>query len=421
MPRSSPLRLKLLMDNPPTAFDPVQIGPLRLRNRFIKSATNEGMAPNGVPSKLLVDHHQAIAAGGAGMTTVAYCAVNADGRTFVDQIEMNRQTLPHLRVLTDAVHAQGGAACAQITHGGAFNFLPELYTRYPRSSSGGINPAGIMVGRYFKKAMSETEMHATADAFADAAKLAREAGFDAVEIHMGHGYLLSQFISPAYNKRRDQYGGDATERARFPAEVLRSVLDAIGNDLAVICKLSTVEGFKGGAVVDDTIAVGRVLQDAGAHLLVLSAGMNVETPWAIFGSPLPPAAMSGSIANPFLKAMAGLTMRLRQPQKPFEPMYILEHSRRVRAALQMPLAYLGGVQSMDGVEQAMADGFECVVMGRALIHDPDLVNQFQAGSTRESGCTACNECVALMHTPGGTACILKQPNDPARNRQPAAA
>lgn len=189
---------------------------------------------------------------------------------------------------------------------------------------------------------------------------------------------------------------------------------------AVICKLSTVEGFKGGADTEDTIAVGRVLQDAGAHLLVLSAGMNVETPWAIFGSPLPPAAMSGSISNPFLKVMAGITMRLRQPKKPFAPMYILEHSRRVRAALNMPLAYLGGVQSIDGVSQAMADGFDCVVMGRALIHDPTLVNQFRSGRTRESGCTACNECVALMHTPGGTACILKNRNNPVRNLQPAA-
>lgn len=403
------------------AFDSVRIGPLTLRNRFIKSATNEGMAPGGVPSKLLVDHHNAMAAGGAAMTTVAYCAVNADGRTFVDQIQMNRETLPHLRVLTDAVHAQGAAACAQITHGGAFNFLPELSTRYPRSSSGGFNPPGVMVGRYFKKAMTEADMHAVAKAFADAAMLAREAGFDAVEIHMGHGYLLSQFISPAYNRRRDAWGGDARGRAQFPAMVLGRVLDAVGDDLAVLCKLSTDEGFKGGAGAGDSVEVGRVLQDTGAHLLVLSAGMNVESPWAIFGSPLPPAAMSGSIANPFLKVMASATMRLRQPKTPFKPMYVFEHSRKLRAALSMPLAYLGGVQSMDGVEQAMAAGFDCVVMGRALIHDPGLINQFRDGSTRQSGCTACNECVGLMHTPGGTACILKQPNDPGRNRQPAAA
>lgn len=408
------------MANPGKAFEPIQIGPLRLRNRFIKSATNEGMAPGGVPSKLLVDHHQAMAAGGVGMTTLAYCAVNADGRTFVDQIQMDRATLPHLRALTEAVHRHGAAACAQLTHGGAFNFLPELSTRYPRSASSGFNPPGVMVGRYFKKAMTQAQMCATAEAFANAARLAREAGFDAVEIHMGHGYLLSQFISPTYNRRRDGYGGDARARAQFPALVLRRVLEAVGKDLAVVCKLSTVEGFRGGAGVRESIPVARVLQDNGAHLLVLSAGMNVESPWAIFGSALPPAAMSSAISNPFLKVMASAAMRLRQPRKPFQPMYVMPHSRRLREALDMPLAYLGGVQSLDGVAQAMAEGFECIAMGRALIHDPDLINQFRLGTTRESGCTACNECVALMHTPGGTACILKPPNDPARNRLPAA-
>lgn len=408
------------MDSTADAFTPYRIGPLTLKNRFIKSATNEGMAPAGVPSKLLLEHHQAMAAGGAAMTTVAYCAVNADGRTFVDQIEMNRATLPHLRALTDAVHAQGGAACAQITHGGAFNFLPELSTRYPRSASGGFNPPGVMVGRFFKKAMTVAEMDTTAEAFANAARLAQEAGFDAVEIHMGHGYLLSQFISPAYNKRRDAYGGAATARARFPAQVLRRVLDAVGDDLAVVCKLSVTEGFKGGATVEDAIAVARVLQQTGAHMLVLSAGMNVESPWAIFGSPLPPAAMSGSIKNVFLRLIAGLTMRLRQPKAPFQPMYLLEHSRRLRRELEMPLAYLGGVQSVTAVEQAMADGFDCVVMGRALIHDPDLVNQFHSGATPESGCDHCNQCVAMMHTPAGTHCVLGPDNDPARNRIPAA-
>ena len=402
-----------------TAFTPVDIGPLRLRNRFIKAATNEGMAPAGVPSRLLVEHHAAMAAGGAALTTVAYCAISADGRTFVDQITLDRATLVHLRALTDAVHARGGAACAQITHGGAFNFLPELSTRYPRSASGGFNPPGIMVGRLFKKAMRESELAATARQFADAARLAREAGFDAVEIHMGHGYLLSQFISPSYNRRRDAYGGHAAARAAFPARVLRAVLDAVGDELAVICKLSVTEGFAGGASIADTIEVARVLEREGAHLLVLSAGMNVEAPWAIFGSPLPPAAMSGAIRNPLLKAMASLTMRLRQPAEPFHELYLLEHSRRLRAAVDMPLAYLGGVQSLDGVTQVMDDGFDCVVMGRALIHDPDLVNQFRDGRRQVSGCTACNECVGLMHSAGGTACIFNGPNDPARNRIPA--
>lgn len=400
------------------AFAPIDIGPLRLRNRFIKSATNEGMAKGGVPSKMLVEHHRRMAAGGAAMTTVAYCAISADGRTFEDQVTLDAPSLPHLRVLTDAVHREGAAACAQITHGGAFTFLPKLSTRYPLSASGGLNPPGVISGRLFKTAMTAADLERVADEFVAGARRARDAGFDAVEIHMGHGYLLSQFISPKYNKRRDGYGGAAAQRARYPAEVLSRVLDAVGSELAVTCKICVTEGFKGGGTADDAIEVAKVLEQAGAHLLVLSGGMNVESPWAIFGSNMPAAAVE-TVQNPVVK-LATRMMRLWEPKIPFHEMYFLEHSRRIRAAVRMPLAYLGGAKSVAGVSQAMDDGFDCVVMGRALIHDPELVNKFRDGRADVSGCTACNECVVMMYTPGGTRCVLNPPDDVELNRMPAA-
>ncbi|WP_029923161.1 NADH:flavin oxidoreductase [Nevskia soli] len=402
----------------PSAFDPIRIGPLQLRNRFIKSGANEGMAKGGTPSKMLVEHHRAIAAGGAAMTTVAYCAVSADGRTFVDQVQLEPGSVRHLRVLTDAVHGEGAAACAQITHGGAFTFLPELSTRYPRSASGGFNAAGVISGRLFRTGMKPDDLERTANEFVAAARLAREAGFDAVELHMGHGYLLSQFLSPAYNKRRDQYGGSTENRARFPAMVLRRVLDAVGKDLAVTCKVCVTEGFKGGATAEDAAIVAQVLEREGAHLLVLSGGMNVEAPWAIFGSPMPRAATEG-LQNPVIRTATRI-MRLWEPKISFHELYFMEHSRKVRAAVRMPLAYLGGVKSVAGVEQAMAEGFDCVVMARALIHDAQLVNKFRSGEATQSGCTACNECVVMMYTPGGTSCVLNAPNDAELNRTPAA-
>ncbi|NKF20857.1 NADH:flavin oxidoreductase [Solimonas marina] len=401
------------------AFTPLQIGPLTLRNRFIKSATNEGMAKGGVPSKMLVEHHRRIAAGGVGMTTVAYCAVSPDGRTFVDQVSLNRESLPHLRALTDAVHREGAAICAQITHGGAFTFLPELSTKYPKSASGGFNAAGVLSGRLFRTAMTRDDMQRVIGEFVAGAQLAREAGFDAVEIHMGHGYLLSQFLSPIYNKRRDGYGGHAEQRARFPAEVLRAVLDAVGNDLAVTCKICVTEGVKKGANAADAAAVARVLERSGAHLLVLSGGMNVEAPWAIFGSPMPAEAVS-SIQNTTVRIATRL-MRVFEPKIAFHELYFREHSQKVRAAVRMPLAYLGGAKSMAGVATVMNDGFDAVVMGRALIHDAELVNKFRDGRATESGCTACNRCVVMMYTDGGTSCVLFPPNDAELNRTPAAA
>lgn len=204
-----------------TAFSPLRVGPLTLRNRLIKSATNEGMTPNGVPSCALVGFHERIAEGGAALTTVAYCAISDDGRTFVDQARLDAPTVRQFRALTDAVHRHGAAASAQITHGGCFTFLPSLSTKRPLSASGGLNKVGVMSGRFLKQAMTRDQMTVIADEFARASRHACDAGFDAVEIHMGHGYLLSQFLSPLYNRRRDAYGGDAARRAAFPVEVLR--------------------------------------------------------------------------------------------------------------------------------------------------------------------------------------------------------
>jgi 2,4-dienoyl-CoA reductase (NADPH2) len=403
----------------PSPFDPIRIGPVTLRNRFIKSATNEGMARGGIPSRMLVRHHESMAAGGVGMTTVAYCAVSADGRTFEDQLQLEPRVLPGLRVLTDAVHKHGGAVCAQITHGGCFTFLPRLTTKRPLSASGGINAPGALSGRLFRQAMSYDDIERIAGEFAAAAELARAAGFDAVEIHMGHGYLLSQFLSPKYNRRRDEYGGDVRARARFPALVLRRVLEAVGKDMAVTCKLCSTEGFAGGNTAEDAAQIAQILEAEGAHLLVLSGGMNIESPWVMFGSPMPEDAVA-----PADSLLLKIAVRLLKPKGPgtgaFRELYLLEHSRKVRAAVRMPLAYLGGAKSLASVRQVLAEGFDCVVMGRALIHSPDLVNQYRTGAATESGCTACNRCIVMMYSPGGTSCVLREPNDARLNQTPAA-
>lgn len=396
------------------ALAPWTLGPISLRNRIIKSATNEGMAPGGVPTQALVNHHRSMAAGGVGMTTVAYCSVSADGRTFPDQITLEPDTIGHLRVLTDAVHREGAAASAQITHGGAFNFLPELSTRYPLSASGGLNAPGVLSGRLFKIAMRSGDMQRIKDEFVAAARLAQQSGFDAVELHMGHGYLLSQFISPKYNRRRDAYGGSAQARARFPAEVLDAVLDAVGKSMAVACKISMFEGYKGGATVDDAIITAKVLAGHGAHLLVLSAGMNVESPWTIFGSRMP-KTVTGSTQALVMRA-ANQILQWQQPQIEFHDLYLLEAARRIRAAVNTSLGYLGGAKSIAGIEQVMRDGFDAVVMGRALIHQPDLIQRFARGAQTRSGCTACNQCVAMMYTPAGTHCPLTGSGSASLNR-----
>jgi 2,4-dienoyl-CoA reductase-like NADH-dependent reductase (Old Yellow Enzyme family) len=405
----------------PSPFSPVTIGPLTLRNRFIKAATNEGKAKRGIVTKGLAKFHEDIAAGGASLLTVAYCATSPDARTFVDQAILDDASLADFRALTDGVHKHGAAASAQITHAGSFTFLPKdvLHASRPLSSSGGFNKTGVMSNRWLKKAMNRAEMDAMTAEFVAAAVRAKEAGFDAVELHMGHGYLLSQFLSKLYNKRWDAYGGNIQNRLTYPREVLGRVLDAVGKDLAVIVKYSMTDGPKGNQIADG-IAVAKAIEADGAHLAVLSNGMNIESITAMFGSPLPPAGR-GSAANPIV-ALGMWLQSLSEPKDVvFRPSYLREHSLKVRAAVTMPLAYLGGVQSLDAAEQAMTDGFETIALGRALVHDAQFVNKLKSGALTQSGCTACNRCVTMMYAPGGTSCVIGEPGDAALNKIGAAA
>lgn len=403
-------------------FSPLKVGPLMLRNRFIKSATNEGMCKGGVISKGLARFHEDIAAGGAALSTVAYCATSLDGRTFVDQATLNAASLADFRALTDGVHKHGGAASAQLVHAGCFTFLDktQLATNRPLSASGGFNKVGVMSNRWLKKKMDRADMDAMIEQFVAAAVNAREAGFDAVELHMGHGYLLSQFISKFYNKRWDSYGGTIQNRARFPNEVLARVLDAVGKDLAVIVKYSMTDGKAGGNTIEDGVEVARSIEATGAHLAVLSNGLNVESITAMFGSPFP-KANRGTAANPVI-ALGMWIQSLSEPKDVvFRENYLRENALKIRAAVDMPLAYLGGVQSLGGAEQAMADGFEAIALGRALVHDPAFVNALQTGRATQSGCTACNRCVTMMYSPGGTSCVLGAPGDAILNKIPAGA
>ena len=390
-------------------FDPVTIGPLTLRNRLIKSATNEGRAKDGgIVSDGLAAFHEEVAAGGAALTTVAYCATSQDGRTFVDQAVLDAGSLADFRALTTRVHRHGAAASAQITHAGCFTFLPKdvLHASRPLSASGGFNKVGVMSGRWLKQAMNVAQMDAMTAEFVAAARTAREAGFDAVELHMGHGYLLSQFISKLYNKRRDAWGGTIQKRVRFPTEVLGRVLDAVGKDLAVIVKYSMTDGVPHGNRIEDGVAVARAIEARGAHLAVLSNGMNVESITAMFGSPFPKSNRAAA-ANPVVKLGMWIQSLTEPKDVVFRENYLLDHARQVRAAVKMPLAYLGGMDSRAGVESLLGEGFDCVAAGRAFLYEPDLAQRMEADSAWRSGCNRCNLCVSMMYLPTVTFCALQ--------------
>ena len=395
----------------PSPLSPGRINSLTIRNRIIKTATNEGMAPGGTPTEQLARFHGQLAAGGVGMTTVAYCAVTADGRTFGDQMHARREIIPALKRVTATVHAEGAAASIQLTHCGHFSRNRALRGRGPLGPSFGINQYGLMSGVPFGYAMRESEMAETADAFARAAVLAQEAGFDAVELHYGHGYLLSQFLSPATNRRRDEYGGDIEGRLRFPVDVLRRVRAAVGGSFPILAKTNLADGFRGGLDIDESIAVARRLESEGIDAIVLSGGFTSRTPFYLMRGETPLAAMIAVEKNPLQR----LAMRWFGPRVmrsyPFTEMFFLEQARKVRAAVAVPLVLLGGIVSSANIEKAMAEGFDFVAMGRALIADPDFVARMARGEAVRTRCIQCNRCVAEMDI-AGVRCVLDDPVAP---------
>ncbi|MEI8257383.1 MAG: NADH:flavin oxidoreductase [Deltaproteobacteria bacterium] len=385
-------------------FDAYRLAGLTLRNRVIKSATFEGMTPDGFVSDALVRHHREIAAGGVGMTTVAYCAVAPDGRTFRDQLYLRPEALPALRGLTDAVHREGAAASLQLGHCGFFCNNHDLVGRRPKGPSATVNLLGALSGRPWADEMNQADIDDMTAAFVSSARMAREAGFDAVELHLGHGYLLSQFLSPATNRRKDAYGGTLENRARFPVRVVERVRAALPADFPVLAKVNLRDGFRGGFELDESVDVARMLESVGVSALVLSGGFVSRDAMYLFRGERPlrdMIAVEKSIAQKIALTLFG---PLVIKAYPFEPMYFLPLARAVRGAVRTPLVLLGGITSVADMQRAMDEGFELTAMGRALIHDPGLIAKYAAGSAGESGCTPCNRCVAEMDREGGVRC-----------------
>jgi 2,4-dienoyl-CoA reductase-like NADH-dependent reductase (Old Yellow Enzyme family) len=262
----------------PDVFAPARLGSVELRNRVIKAATFEGMTPHALVTDDLIAFHLRPARGGVGMTTVAYCAVSPEGRTDRHQIWMRPEAVPGLCRLTDAVHAEGAAVCAQLGHAGpaanaASTRLPALApTRRP-------SPLSLRM----VQAASASDLQRITRAHADAAVLAREAGFDAVELHFGHNYLVSSFLSPRLNKRTDEFGGSLANRARPARDIARAVRDAVGGQLAITAKLNMDDGVPGGFWLDESIQVAQWLEaDGSVDALELTAGSSLLNPMYLF-------------------------------------------------------------------------------------------------------------------------------------------
>ena len=385
------------------AYSTRKLAGLSLKNAFIKSATFEGMYDNGIPSQKLIDHHVSMARGGVALTTISYGAVSKDARTFKTQMYINDESLASLKVLAEQVHKVGGKVSIQLTHCGYFSKNTEF--KRPLAPSKVFNEYGVLSGIVFSKAMSLEDMDSVANDFAISAKRLKEIGFDAVELHMGHGYLLSQFLSPWTNKRKDEYGGSIENRARFPLAVFESVREAVGKDFPIIVKLNLSDGFKGGFTLEESGFVCKELEKRNCSLVVLSGGFTSKTPFYLMRGAVP---LKGMIKNGTSWAEK-ITMALFGPfiikKYSFSPNFFLDQAKEIRNQVSLPLAYLGGVDSKEGIEEILTAGFEFIALARPLIHDSNFLLKLESGQITKSECNRCNECIVEMDREG-VKCVI---------------
>jgi len=394
-----------LVDDPLKAcLSEATLNGLRLRNRLIKAATSEGKSPLGVPSDALIRFHERIGEGGVGMTTLAYCAVEADGRLDENVIYPHEGVRPQLERFVRTVKATGAAVSAQLVHAGSFTKNPALTNRRPLGPSRGINTLGLSRGLGRISAMTHAQIQARVAAFAEAAAFMKGVGFDALEIHFGHGYAISQFISPKTNKRTDEYGGTLDNRMRFGVEVLAAVRAAVGDTYPLLGKISMTDGVDGGVTYADSVEIAATLDAAGLDAIVCSGGTSSMNPMLLFrGDSIGPGLLQHEKSVGMRMALRIAGPRLFK-HYPFEETYFLEHAQRIRDRVRCAVCYIGGANSADALGRVMAAGFDFVQLGRPLIYDPDFPRAVLQDSAHTSGCTHCNRCVGAIGSDGGLYC-----------------
>ncbi|MBV9089464.1 MAG: NADH:flavin oxidoreductase [Mycobacteriaceae bacterium] len=386
----------------PDVFAPAKLGPITLRNRIIKAATFEGATPDALVTDDLIEYHRRPAAGGVGMTTVAYLAVSPGGRTEGRQIWMRPEAVPGLRRLTDAIHAGGAAISAQIGHAG-----PVADARSNKATA--LAPVRFFnpIAMRFAKKASADDIHDVIGAHANAARFAIDAGFDAIEIHLGHNYFCSAFLSPLLNRRDDQFGGSLQNRAKVARGVVTAVRNAVKDQVAVTAKLNMADGVRGGITVDEALITAKWLQDdGGLDAIELTAGSSLVNPMYLFRGDAPVKEFANAFKPPMRWGMRMLGKNFLR-QYPYRDAYLLDQARKFRAELTMPLILLGGITNRETMDLAMAEGFEFVAMARALLAEPDLINRIAADGDRRtvrSACTHCNQCMPTIYS--RTHCVL---------------
>lgn len=361
-------------------FEPTTINGLRLSNRFIRSATWVGMADvDGAVTSGLTKFMQELAAGGAGLIISGHAYVERAGQASPKQMGIySDEQVPGLESMVSAVHSAGGKIIAQLAHAGYFA-AAKLSGLTPWAASADVD---LMEGE--RRTLSAEDIQDLIQAFSEGAKRALTAGFDGVQIHSGHGYLLSQFLSPLFNHRTDEYGGKIENRSRMHLEILKAVRAVVGNDYPVLIKLNCSDFVDGGLVPQEALKTAALLEKAGIDAIELTGGL-VRT------SLMGPSPSRAGINSPAKEA------------------YHQAETRAFKEALDLPIILVGGVRSFEMAEKLVADGVaDYIAMSRPLIREPDLVARWQAGDRRPAECKSDNLCFRPGMVGDGVYCVTAQ-------------
>ena len=389
-------------------FSEAKLNGLTLRNRIIKAGTFEGKTPGGLPSPELTELHRRIGEGGTAMTTLAYCAAENNGRLHADMMYMDEYLRGPLSALIATVKTTGAKVAGQLCHAGGFSKNRELEGCMAMGPSFGLNMLGAANGMLFCGALSRPQIRERVKTMGRAAAFMKSVGFDAIEIHFGHGYGISQFISPITNRRTDEYGGSLANRMRFPLELLEAVRYAVGDDFPLLGKISMSDGVKGGVTYDESAKIAAMLDEAGLDCVIPSDGTSSMNPMLLFHGDSILPGMLAQEKNLLMK----VGLRLLGPKLfrdyPYRETYLLERARRIRESVKRgAVCYIGGASSNESIARVMAEGFDFVQLGRPLLFDPDFVKNAQADAGYVNGCTHCNLCATLIDAPGGIRCVLR--------------
>ena len=361
-------------------FDTTTIANLTLPNRFIRSATWEGMADkDGTATEHLAETLAELARGEVGMIITGHAFVSREGQAGPFQLGVySSELLPGLQRMTEAVHDAGSTIVLQLAHAGC-QASYKLTGLNPLAPSSQEREKGIAA-----KAMSKDEILHTVEAFSSAAEQAINAGFDGVQIHAAHGYLLSQFLSPWFNHRTDEYGGSLENRARIVLEILAAVRRVAGPDYPIIIKMNSEDFHKPGFSLADMLKTAALLEQAGIDAIELSGG----------------TVISDESRQPVRKG---------DPKSEDEEVYYRAAARRFKTALSVPLILVGGIRSYTTAKQLVQEGLtDYIALSRPLIREPDLVARWHRGDTTRATCISCNLCFGPAMRGNGITCVVEE-------------